>query len=117
MTTNSTIRKAVRLALASSAAVSAMYGASAVAQDAPPQDAAAADDGTIVVTGTRIQRQDYSATSPVVTVDDALLQQAGTPQLDTVLNQLPQLVPSLSIGSNNPSSSGGAGQALRREAG
>jgi outer membrane receptor protein involved in Fe transport len=64
------------------------------------------------VTGTRIQRQDYEATSPVVTVDDALLQQAGTPQLDTVLNQLPQLVPSLSIGSNNPSSSGGAGQAL-----
>jgi outer membrane receptor protein involved in Fe transport len=64
------------------------------------------------VTGTRIQRQDYAATSPVVTVDDALLQQAGTPQLDTVLNQLPQLVPSLSIGSNNPSSSGGAGQAL-----
>jgi iron complex outermembrane recepter protein len=111
MTTNSTIRKAVRLALASSAAVSAMYGAAAVAQDAPPQDEAA-DVGTIVVTGSRIQRQDYQATSPVVTVDNKSLQEAGTPQLDTVLNQLPQLVPSLSIGSNNPSSSGGAGQAL-----
>ena len=111
MTTNSTIRKAVRLALASSAAATAMYGVAAVAQDAPPQDDAA-DVGTIVVTGSRIQRADYTATSPVVTVNDDLLQQAGTVQLDTVLNQLPQLVPSLSIGSNNPSSSGGAGQAL-----
>ena len=66
MTTNSTIRKAVRLALASSAAATAMYGVATVAQEAPPQDDAA-DVGTIVVTGTRIQRADYAATSPVVT--------------------------------------------------
>ncbi len=111
MTTNSTIRRAVRLALASSAAATAMYGVAAVAQQAPPQDDAA-DVGTIIVTGTRIQRQDYEATSPVVTINNELLQQSGTVQIDTVLNQLPQLVPTLTTTSNNPSASGGAGQAL-----
>src|SRR5690606_16336586 len=42
----------------------------------------------------------------------SLLTQAGTVQLETVLNQLPQLVPSLTTTSNNPSANGGAGQAL-----
>lgn len=106
---NQKIRRAVRLALASSAAVGAIYGTTAVAQDQPAGDT---ELGTVVVTGTRIQRADYEATSPVVTISTELLQQAGTVQIDTVLNQLPQLVPTLSIASNNPSASGGAGQAL-----
>ncbi len=109
MASNSTIRRAVRLALASSAATTAMVGVAAVAQEA--QDAST-EVGTIVVTGTRIQRADYEATSPVVTVSSELLQQSGTVQLDTFLNQLPQLVPALSTTSNNPSANGGAGQAL-----
>jgi outer membrane receptor protein involved in Fe transport len=109
MTSNSTIRRAVRLALASGAATTAMVGVAAVAQEA--QDAST-EVGTIVVTGTRIQRADYEATSPVVTVSSELLQQSGSVQLDTFLNQLPQLVPSLSTTSNNPSANGGAGQAL-----
>ena len=62
MTSNTTIRRAVRFALASSAAATAMYGATASAQDAPPQDAAA-DVGTIVVTGTRIKRVDFETAS------------------------------------------------------
>jgi len=105
MTSNRMIRHAVRLALASGAAAAALYGVAASAQDT-------ADLGAVVVTGTRIQRQDYEATSPVVTLGADQLQQAGTVQIDTVLNQLPQLVPTLSIASNNPSASGGAGQAL-----
>ncbi|MGH8249117.1 MAG: TonB-dependent receptor domain-containing protein [Steroidobacteraceae bacterium] len=104
---NGNLRRAVRLALATSAAASSLLGTSAIAQDQ-----SSAELGEVTVTGTRIQRQDYSATSPVVTLDAAQLQQAGTVQIDTVLNQLPQLVPTLSIGSNNPSASGGAGQAL-----
>lgn len=105
MIRKSSIRNAVRLVLAGSAFATAMHGGSAVAQDT-------ADLGAVVVTGTRIQRQDYTATSPVVTIAADALQQAGTVQIDTVLNQLPQLVPSLSTSSNNPSSTGGAGQAL-----
>src|SRR5262245_41321058 len=109
MANNSTIRRAVRLALASGAATTAMVGVAAVAQEA--QDAST-EVGTIVVTGTRIQRADYEATSPVVTVDSKSLQESGTVQLDVFLNQLPQLVPALSTTSNNPSANGGAGQAL-----
>ena len=109
MASNSTIRRAVRLALASGAATTAMVGVAAVAQEAQDQST---EVGTIVVTGTRIQRADYEATSPVVTVSSELLQQSGSVQLDTFLNQLPQLVPALSTTSNNPSANGGAGQAL-----
>lgn len=104
---NYRLGRAVRLALATSAAASSMFGTSAIAQDQSGTEL-----GAIVVTGTRILRQDYTATSPVVTISADQLQQAGTVQIDTVLNQLPQLVPTLSIGSNNPSASGGAGQAL-----
>lgn len=108
--TNQKLRRAIRLALATSAAASTICGAAAVAQD---QDQPSAENlGTVVVTGSRIQRPDYEATSPVVTISNELLQQAGTVQIDTVLNQLPQLVPSLTTTSNNPSASGGAGQAL-----
>jgi outer membrane receptor protein involved in Fe transport len=99
------IRRAVRFALATSAIATAMSAGTAAAQDA-------AEMGAVVVTGTRIQRQDYTATSPVVTIAADTLQQAGTVQIDTVLNQLPQLVPSISTSSNNPSATGGAGQAL-----
>ncbi len=106
MTTCNSIRRAVRYALLTSAAAAAAVS---------PTVQAAQDPETIqevVVTGTRIQGLDYTATSPVVTVNSDLLQQSGTVQIDTLLNQLPQLVPSLTTTSNNPSANGGAGQAL-----
>ncbi len=89
MTTNSTIRKAVRLALASSAAATAMYGVAAVAQDAAPQDDAA-DVGTIVVTGSRIKSANLEATTPVtqVTAEDVVTQ--GVTRIEDLVNQLPQ---------------------------
>ena len=101
------IRRALALSAAAAAATSAMQ---AQAQD---QDQAGAEElGTVVVTGTRIQRLDYEATSPVVSIASDTLREAGTVQIDTVLNQLPQLVPSLTTTSNNPSANGGHGQAL-----
>ena len=89
MTTNSTIRNAVRLALASSAAATAMYGVAAVAQDAAPQDDAA-DVGTIVVTGSRIKSANLEATTPVtqVTSEDVVTQ--GVTRIEDLVNQLPQ---------------------------
>lgn len=59
--------------------------------DSPPQSA---DDskpqGEIVVTGSRIQRADYKAESPIVTIGQSTIQNNGTPALDQALNTLPQ---------------------------
>ncbi|HEY6817039.1 MAG TPA: TonB-dependent receptor [Croceibacterium sp.] len=60
------------------------------------QQAPAAEDeaGTpIVVTGSRIVRQDYESTSPIVTIDEALLEQSSTAAIESNLNKLPQFTP------------------------
>lgn len=44
----------------------------------------------IVVTGSRIVRQDFVAESPILTVDQEAFQNTGTPAIDQTLNQLPQ---------------------------
>ncbi|MBX5461879.1 MAG: TonB-dependent receptor [Steroidobacteraceae bacterium] len=108
MTRNNTeVARAVRRALVTSAV------AAAAASTLPAQAQEAADTQTVVVTGSRIQRQDYEASSPVVTVNTELLQRAGTVQIDTVLNTLPQLVPSVTTTTNNPSNGGQANIDLR----
>lgn len=107
------IRRAVRYALLMGAAASTTL----TAQTAMAQDAGAeADDKTIdtvVVTGSRIRRQDYEASSPVVTIGADVFSQAGTQQIEQVLNELPQLVPSVTTTSNNPSNGGQANVNLR----
>src|SRR6186713_3152849 len=67
----------------------------AVAAPAMAQDEAAAPDeeNKIVVTGSRIQRQDFNSTTPMVTADEALLEQSSTAALESNLNKLPQFVP------------------------
>jgi outer membrane receptor protein involved in Fe transport len=54
---------------------------------------AAAEEGRIVVTGSRIARRDFEANSPIVTVDEALLEQSSTAALESSLNKLPQFTP------------------------
>lgn len=51
------------------------------------------DSGQIVVTGSRIARQDYQSTSPIVTIDEALLEQSSTAAIESNLNRLPQFTP------------------------
>ena len=63
----------------------------AMAQD--DTDAAASDEDRIVVTGSRIQRQDFNSTTPMVTADEALLEQSSTAAIESNLNKLPQFVP------------------------
>jgi outer membrane receptor protein involved in Fe transport len=48
--------------------------------------------GAIVVTGSRIARQDYEANSPIVTVDETFLEQSSTAAVEEQLNRLPQFV-------------------------
>jgi outer membrane receptor protein involved in Fe transport len=95
---NRSITRAVRATLFSAGALGAgLYGAASAAQDL----------GEIVVTGSRIIRQDYEAASPVVSVSAETFKQSGVLNAETLLNTMPQIVPSLSRGSNNP----GNGQA------
>ncbi|NBB63636.1 TonB-dependent receptor [Pseudomonas sp. ODNR1LW] len=56
----------------------------------------------IVVTGSRIVRQDYVANSPVATVTAEQIQARGDVNVEQILNQLPQVVPGFSANSNNP---------------
>jgi outer membrane receptor protein involved in Fe transport len=49
----------------------------------------------IVVTGSRIARRDYSATSPIVTVDSELLEESSAVNIEANLNKLPQFAPAL----------------------
>jgi outer membrane cobalamin receptor len=85
---------AKHLLLASSAGTM-IIASPVIAQDAI--SAAAEDPVTtgdqIVVTGSRIARQDFESTSPIVTIDEALLEQSSTAAIEQNLNKLPQFTP------------------------
>lgn len=89
-------------------AAASLMAAPAMAQD-EQQDSV--DD--IVVTGSRIARQDYVSTSPIVTVGQEDFQATGSVTIDTLINDLPQFVPSINSTSNNPSNGGQANINLR----
>ncbi|MCS6946856.1 MAG: TonB-dependent receptor plug domain-containing protein, partial [Steroidobacteraceae bacterium] len=109
---NVLVQRAVRYALLTSASVStALTSIGVLAQE--QTDAAVDSLESVVVTGTRIKRQDYEASSPVVTISADVFASAGTQQIESVLNELPQLVPSITTTSNNPSNGGQANLDLR----
>jgi iron complex outermembrane recepter protein len=113
MTSNPRLARAIRIALitsAASASVGLSTGVSAQDQD---QEQAGEMTGTMTVTGSRIARQDFEAASPVVTVSADTFDLSGEVQVETVLNSLPQLVPSITTTSNNPSNGGQANVDLR----
>jgi len=97
---------------ASAATLACALSPSAVrAQTVPAPNAAAnaasAEQGQIVVTGSRIARRDYVAQSPIVTQTKEVLENTGAPTIDAALLQLPQFQPG--TGGFTNSSSGGAG--------
>jgi iron complex outermembrane recepter protein len=100
---NRKIAHAVRAALvtagAASVAGTGLYSPNLAAQDALEE---------IVVTGSRIARRDAIAESPIFTVDEQTFRASGYVTVDQYLNTLPQVVPSISSQSNNPSSGGRA---------
>ena len=64
------------------------------ADPACPRDVDVDDDDTeIVVTGSRIARQDFNSNSPMVTVGEELLDNTASSALETSLNKLPQFTP------------------------
>ncbi len=74
---------------------------------------AASEDEAIIVTGSRIARQDYVASSPLVTVSNEELVANADITLETFLNTLPQVAPAATTSSNNPSAGGRATIDLR----
>ncbi|MDJ0941750.1 MAG: TonB-dependent receptor [Woeseiaceae bacterium] len=56
----------------------------------------------IVVTGSRLVRRDFTAPSPITSIDRDTILSSGQPTLETALNNLPQAQPNFSRASNNP---------------
>jgi outer membrane receptor protein involved in Fe transport len=109
MNKNVKLRQAIKIAMLSGAYTVSMGGLSAAhaqaAQDEQIQE--------ITVTGSRIVRRDFETSSPIFTLDANSIRDAGTPQIEQVLNELPQLVPTITTTSNNPSNGGQAQVDLR----
>jgi iron complex outermembrane recepter protein len=92
------VRAAVA-AILGTATVSGSLFIPAHAADAPGPAAPAAQPANleeVVVTGSHIQRRDFEATSPVVTVSSDILQNTNTIAIETNLQKLPQFVPGVS---------------------
>ena len=89
------VRKALKGAMLTGT-VAATFGAGTVqAQQAPPATASNAPDTTlqeVVVTGSRIKQPALEAVSPVTSVSVEQIQQAGTPRIEDILNQMPQVI-------------------------
>src|SRR5687767_8242324 len=58
------------------------------------------DEDTLTVTGTRIQRTDAIANSPIVRLDEAAFERSGVINVEDILRQLPQFVAGISPGVN-----------------
>jgi iron complex outermembrane recepter protein len=67
----------------------------------------------IVVTGSRVAKQDFDSNSPIVTITAAELAKHQDITLDTFLNSLPQVNPAGTTTSNNPPNGGQANIDLR----
>ncbi len=103
MSTSNSLRRAVHCALLAGTAA-------AIATPVYAQDS---DLNEVVVTGSRIVRPDYQSASPIVTVSEQNFRETGSTTVETMLNTLPQFVPSVTNTSNNPSNGGQANMELR----
>ena len=92
------------------------FSSPALAQAAAPQEADQAEeetDDTVIITGSRIRQRDFETASPIATVGAEEIALTGTLNVEELLNSLPQVVPGLTVTSNNPSLNGFATADLR----
>ena len=75
--------------------------AAALAATAAPTYAQDSED-VVVVTGSRIVKQDFISNSPVATVEAIQFERTGVINTEDLLNTLPQTVAGLTSTSNNP---------------
>lgn len=84
----------IRMALLGSAAIVAGYAAPALAQADPtpqPKAQVLGDDSDIVVTGSRIRRQDLAGVGPATVVTAEQIQNTGIVNIETALQRLPAM--------------------------
>lgn len=93
---------ALGLALAASPALAQVSDGPPAASDTNADESPAMGN-TIVVTGSRIARPDLNAPSPVTMVGEEQIELTGTQTLESLLNELPQVIPGATTTSNNPS--------------
>jgi iron complex outermembrane recepter protein len=82
----------------------AIFIAPAHAQDSGPVEGVAAEEGqTVVVTGSRIARPDLESAAPVASLGaEEIGLQAGSANIENVLNDMPQINATTTANSNNP---------------
>jgi iron complex outermembrane recepter protein len=100
-----TIKKAALRGATCLTAFAALYSAPTHAQGVVPESLADTNEGAdvIVVTGSRLVRPDLTATSPLSVVSSAEIQlQAGSANIENVLNDFPQITATQTSTSNNP---------------
>lgn len=86
----------MRAALLAGAVTTASLATPAWSQDTGGEDGAdAAPVNSIIVTGSRIARPDFTATSPIVSLDSELFEDSASINLEANLNKLPQFSPAL----------------------
>jgi iron complex outermembrane receptor protein len=93
------IQTARQRLLASTMISGALLTMAAVPANAQEREATQVD--AVVVTGSRIVRQDFQAISPVTTVGSEQLELTATVSVETLLNELPQVIPGNMRTSNN----------------
>lgn len=81
-----------------------MLGVAHAQEAAPPEEAVAVE--AVVVTGSRIARQDYVANSPIQTVGAAQIEATGQVTVEKALSQMPQFTGSFGQGNTGSTSTG-----------
>jgi iron complex outermembrane recepter protein len=92
---NMIVGRALRTALMASCAALGMAAWTAPIQAQEAGEAEAEPGPAIVITGSRIVRKDFIATSPIVTVDSDLVEKSSSVNLEANLNKLPQFAPAV----------------------
>ena len=87
------------MALAVAAAISSTFTANTILAQDDTDDASLEE---VMVTGSRIAKQDFVSNSPVATVDREQFVLTNTINTESLLNSLPQTVPGFDRTSNNP---------------
>jgi iron complex outermembrane receptor protein len=84
--------RSIRVVLVCASALG-VFAPVALVQGQEPATDAADELETVVITGSHIQRRDYEANSPIVTVDENFLKNSSTAAIETELAKLPQFHP------------------------